>query len=117
MGFSTNPKGSGGGGGGGMAINVTVTGGTTGSALYVGAASALAQAVQDVLSSDVTEAASLRPSLHQGGTYVCIEGPHFSSLAESNWYRSMGAGVRQKKIAFLGVKVRAVQNRWGCSQR
>ena len=57
------------------------------------AASALAQAVQDVLSSEVTDAASLRPSLHQGGTYVCIEGPHFSSLAESNWYRSMGADV------------------------
>ncbi|MGB4116101.1 MAG: S-methyl-5'-thioadenosine phosphorylase [Polaromonas sp.] len=57
------------------------------------AARALAQAVQDVLSSEVTDAASLRPSLHQGGTYVCIEGPHFSSLAESNWYRSMGADV------------------------
>jgi 5'-methylthioadenosine phosphorylase len=24
---------------------------------------------------------------------VCIEGPQFSSLAESHWYRSMGAGV------------------------
>ncbi|MDP2819600.1 MAG: hypothetical protein Q8O29_15295 [Polaromonas sp.] len=32
-------------------------------------------------------------SLHEGGTYVCIEGPQFSSLAESHWYRSMGAGV------------------------
>lgn len=31
--------------------------------------------------------------LHQGGTYCCIEGPQFSSLAESNWYRSMGASV------------------------
>ena len=57
------------------------------------AASALAQAVQDVLSGEMTDAASLRPTLHQGGTYVCIEGPHFSSLAESNWYRSMGADV------------------------
>jgi 5'-methylthioadenosine phosphorylase len=34
-----------------------------------------------------------RIRLHRGGTYVCIEGPHFSTLAESNWYRSMGAGV------------------------
>lgn len=33
------------------------------------------------------------PRLHRGGTYVCIEGPQFSSLAESNWYRSMGASV------------------------
>ena len=32
-------------------------------------------------------------SLHRGGTYVCIEGPQFSTLAESLWYRSMGAKV------------------------
>ena len=32
-------------------------------------------------------------SLHRAGTYVCIEGPQFSSLAESLWYRSMGAKV------------------------
>ena len=32
-------------------------------------------------------------SLHCGGTYVCIEGPQFSTLAESLWYRSMGAKV------------------------
>jgi 5'-methylthioadenosine phosphorylase len=32
-------------------------------------------------------------SLHRGGTYVCIEGPQFSTLAESRWYRSMGAHV------------------------
>ena len=32
-------------------------------------------------------------ALHRGGTYVCIEGPQFSTLAESLWYRSMGAKV------------------------
>lgn len=32
-------------------------------------------------------------AIHRGGTYVCIEGPQFSTLAESNWYRSMGAKV------------------------
>jgi len=31
--------------------------------------------------------------LHRGGTYVCIEGPQFSTRAESHWYRSMGAAV------------------------
>ena len=31
--------------------------------------------------------------LHRGGTYVCIEGPQFSTLAESRWYQSMGASV------------------------
>ncbi len=56
-------------------------------------ASALARAVQSALSSEAATPSSARPSLHQGGTYVCIEGPHFSSLAESNWYRGMGADV------------------------
>jgi 5'-methylthioadenosine phosphorylase len=30
---------------------------------------------------------------HEGGTYVCIEGPQFSSRAESNVYRSWGVSV------------------------
>ena len=30
---------------------------------------------------------------HVGGSYVCIEGPHFSTLAESQLYRSWGADV------------------------
>jgi 5'-methylthioadenosine phosphorylase len=31
--------------------------------------------------------------MHAGGTYVCIEGPQFSTLAESRLYRSWGAAV------------------------
>ena len=31
--------------------------------------------------------------VHQGGTYVCIEGPQFSSRAESHLYRSWNADV------------------------
>jgi len=31
--------------------------------------------------------------IHNGGTYVCIEGPAFSSKAESNVYRSWGGSV------------------------
>jgi len=30
---------------------------------------------------------------HKGGTYVCMEGPQFSTLAESNLYRSAGFDV------------------------
>ncbi|WMS41248.1 S-methyl-5'-thioadenosine phosphorylase [Acuticoccus sp. MNP-M23] len=30
---------------------------------------------------------------HRGGTYIAMEGPQFSSLAESNLYRSWGAAV------------------------
>jgi 5'-methylthioadenosine phosphorylase len=33
------------------------------------------------------------PKAHRGGTYVCIEGPQFSTLAESELYRSWGAHV------------------------
>ncbi len=32
-------------------------------------------------------------TLHDGGTYVCMEGPAFSTRAESNLYRSWGASV------------------------
>ena len=32
-------------------------------------------------------------TVHQGGTYVCMEGPHFSTRSESHLYRSWGAHV------------------------
>jgi len=31
--------------------------------------------------------------VHRGGTYVCMEGPQFSTLAESNSYRKMGFDI------------------------
>ena len=31
--------------------------------------------------------------MHQGGCYVCMEGPAFSTRAESHLYRSFGASV------------------------
>lgn len=45
----------------------------------------LAQAVESQNFTDL--------KLHKGGTYICIEGPSFSSVAESHWYRSMGANI------------------------
>lgn len=48
-------------------------------------ASVLARAVEASRLTDVR--------LHRGGSYVCIEGPTFSTLAESLWYRSMNAAV------------------------
>jgi 5'-methylthioadenosine phosphorylase len=48
-------------------------------------ASVLADAVASLNLSDVT--------LHRGGTYVCMEGPAFSTKAESHLYRSWGATV------------------------
>ncbi|HSA31158.1 MAG TPA: S-methyl-5'-thioadenosine phosphorylase [Candidatus Omnitrophota bacterium] len=32
-------------------------------------------------------------TVHQGGTYVCMEGPQFSTKAESNLYRSWGMDI------------------------
>ena len=36
---------------------------------------------------------SVGATVHQGGTYVCIEGPQFSTKAESQLYRQWGVSV------------------------
>ena len=42
----------------------------------------------------VNSARAVGASVHQGGTYVCMEGPQFSTRAESRFYRSaVGAAV------------------------
>jgi 5'-methylthioadenosine phosphorylase len=38
-------------------------------------------------------ARSVGARVHEGGTYVCMEGPQFSTLAESNLYRTWGADI------------------------
>lgn len=38
-------------------------------------------------------AATLDATVHSAGTYVCIDGPAFSTRAESHWFRSMNATV------------------------
>jgi 5'-methylthioadenosine phosphorylase len=44
--------------------------------------------------ADAIESLQLTDSvLHRGGTYVCMEGPAFSTKAESNLHRSWGASV------------------------
>lgn len=45
--------------------------------------------------ADVAEAAchAAGVTVHRGGTYCCMEGPAFSTLAESNLYRSWGMDV------------------------
>ncbi|MFP4413816.1 S-methyl-5'-thioadenosine phosphorylase [Coleofasciculus sp.] len=48
-------------------------------------AGVLADAVASLQLTDVT--------LHRGGTYICMEGPAFSTQAESHLYRSWGATV------------------------
>jgi 5'-methylthioadenosine phosphorylase len=46
------------------------------------------------LRSTLTKAAdNIDINVHEAGTYVCIEGPRFSTKAESRMYRSWGADV------------------------
>ena len=52
------------------------------------------RAADAVLSGTAGHAAGDRgPRAHKGGTYVCMEGPQFSTLAESNLYRSWGFDI------------------------
>lgn len=53
-----------------------------------------AEPVCKILREKLFEAAvAVKAEAHPRGTYVCIEGPMFSSKAESNLYRSWGADV------------------------
>lgn len=36
---------------------------------------------------------SKKTKVHSGGTYVCMQGPHFSTKAESNLHREIGASL------------------------
>ena len=40
-----------------------------------------------------TAARASGATVHEGGTYICMEGPAFSTRAESNLYRSFGVSV------------------------
>jgi 5'-methylthioadenosine phosphorylase len=47
----------------------------------------------DVLAASITGLNLPDVILHQGGTYICMEGPAFSTKAESNMYRLLGGTV------------------------
>ena len=80
----------------------------------------LAQAFADAAGTDARFA---EIGLHDGGSYVCIEGPAFSTRAESNFYRSLGAAVigmtnmpearlaREAEIAYASL---ALVTDWDC---
>jgi 5'-methylthioadenosine phosphorylase len=54
----------------------------------------LANPVCAVLARELAESAREgATTVHQGGVYLCIEGPQFSTRAESNLYRRWGADV------------------------
>ncbi len=57
---------------------------------HVGFAHPVCDRLRGVM-ADAAEATGARA--HRGGTYVCMEGPQFSTLAESNLYRSWGMDI------------------------
>ncbi len=62
--------------------------------------------------------------LHRGGTYLCMEGPAFSTKAESNFYRSLGCSVigmtnhsearlaREAEIAYSSIAMSTDYDCW-----
>ncbi|MFH1380508.1 MAG: S-methyl-5'-thioadenosine phosphorylase [bacterium] len=81
---------------------------------HVGFADPFCSILSDVLYNEATQ---LGFRTHKGGTYVCIEGPMFSTRAESNVYRQMGFSVigmtnlteaklaREAEICYAGVSL------------
>ena len=57
---------------------------------HAGFADPVCPALSEALEASAREAGV---PVHRGGTYVCMEGPQFSTRAESNLYRSWGADV------------------------
>ena len=57
---------------------------------HVGFADPVCEALRGYL---LQAAAGSGATVHDGGTYVCMEGPQFSTRAESHLYRSWGAKV------------------------
>ncbi|MET0961245.1 MAG: S-methyl-5'-thioadenosine phosphorylase [Noviherbaspirillum sp.] len=60
---------------------------------HVSLAHPVCAALADTLALAFEDCALPSAVLHRGGTYVCIEGPQFSTLAESQLYRSWDASV------------------------
>src|SRR5437773_7066426 len=80
------------------------------------------------LSRAVVDAARAEgATVHQGGTYVCMEGPQFSTRAESHLYRSWGAHVigmtnlqeaklaREAEICFATLALAADYDCWNAA--
>lgn len=62
----------------------------TGVVAHVAFADPVDHALASVLEAAAREAGA---RVHRGGTYVCMEGPQFSTRAESRMYQSWGASV------------------------
>lgn len=94
-----------------------------GAVAHVSLADPVCAVLRSVLAEAFADAGLGDVKLHREGTYVCIEGPAFSTRAESNWYRGMGASVigmtnmpearlaREAEIAYATL---ALATDWDC---
>lgn len=94
-----------------------------GAVAHVSLADPVCGALHEILAQAFADAHLADVRLHTGGTYVCIEGPAFSTRAESHWYRSLGASVigmtnmpearlaREAEIAYATL---ALATDWDC---
>ena len=94
-----------------------------GAVAHVSLADPVCGSLRGVLAQAFADAGFADIRLHDGGTYVCIEGPAFSTRAESNWYRSLDAAVigmtnmpearlaREAEIAYATL---ALATDWDC---
>ncbi|NRD70987.1 S-methyl-5'-thioadenosine phosphorylase [Psychrobacter okhotskensis] len=64
-----------------------------GAVAHVSMADPLCPKVADILNRAYTQANINEGQCHAQSTYVCIEGPQFSTRAESHWYRQMNADI------------------------
>lgn len=64
-----------------------------GAVAHVSMADPLCSKVADILSRAYDEAHIADGQCHSKATYLCIEGPQFSTRAESHWYRQMNADI------------------------
>ncbi|MEC5216493.1 5'-methylthioadenosine phosphorylase [Actimicrobium sp. GrIS 1.19] len=64
-----------------------------GAVAHISLARPVCAALSDVLADAFADASLADVTLQRGGTYVCIEGPAFSTLAESRLYRSWDADI------------------------
>ena len=63
---------------------------TDGIVAHVGFSDPMCPAVMNALEKACSE---VQAACHRGGTYVCMEGPAFSTKAESNTYRAWGMDI------------------------
>ena len=94
-----------------------------GAVAHVSLADPVCGSLRGVLAQAFADAGFADIRLHGSGTYVCIEGPAFSTRAESNWYRSLDAAVigmtnmpearlaREAEIAYATL---ALATDWDC---